>query len=781
MTNVAEILETMDYGPAPESAAPVEAWLDLHNRSFDLFINGAWVAPTGGKRIDSINPATGKTLASIAHASPEDVDTAVRAARAAQPVWAKLGGAGRARFIYALARLIQKHSRLFAVLETMDNGKPIRETRDIDVPLAARHFYHHAGWAQLLESEFPDHEAVGVIGQIVPWNFPFLIMAWKVAPALAAGNTIVLKPSKETSLSTLLFAHICEEAKIPAGVVNIITGPGAVGDVIVRHPDINKIAFTGSTEVGRGIIKAAAGTGKKLTMELGGKSPFVVFENADLDGAVEGAVDAIWFNQGQVCCAGSRLFVQESVADRFIAKLKARMETLRVGDPLDKVTDIGAIVSMTQRASVDKLVQQGVAEGAELFQPKAGCPDGCFYPPTLLTNVEPASTVAQEEIFGPVLVAMTFRTPAEAAQLSNNTKYGLAASIWSEDINVALDLAPKIKAGVVWVNCTNQFDAAVGFGGYRESGYGREGGREGLLDYLKPKAKPVPAAPAVESAPEITADEIDRTAKLYYGGKQARPDGGYSRAIKSPSGAFVGHVGEGNRKDIRNAVEAAAKAESWGTTTGHARAQILYYVAENLVQRSAEFATRIRAMTGASKSVAAREVEASVKRLFTYAAWADKYDGAVHNPPLRGVALAMNEPVGVIAIACPDEAPLLAFTSLWAPAVAMGNRVVIVPSEKHPLSATDFYQVLETSDVPGGVVNVVTGESSALALELAKHHAVDAIWYFGGLSKAIDEASADDIKQVWTQGRRDWLANGEGREFLRHATQVKNVWIPYGA
>jgi len=780
MTNVAEILETMEYGPAPESAAPVEAWLDLHNRSFDLYINGAWVAPTGGKRIDSINPATNEKLAAIAHAAPEDIDAAVKAARAAQPGWAKLGGAGRARYLYALARLIQKHSRLFAVLETMDNGKPIRETRDIDVPLAVRHFYHHAGWAQLLESEFPDYEPVGVIGQIVPWNFPFLIMAWKVAPALAAGNTIVLKPSRETSLSTLLFAHVCEEAKIPPGVVNIITGPGAVGDVIVRHPDVNKIAFTGSTEVGRGIIKAAAGTGKKLTMELGGKSPFVVFENADLDGAVEGAVDAIWFNQGQVCCAGSRLFVQESVADRFVAKLKARMETLRVGDPLDKATDVGAIVSMTQRASIDKLVQQGVAEGAQIFQ-TSRCPEGCFYPPTLLTNVEPASTVAQEEIFGPVLVAMTFRTPAEAAQLSNNTRYGLAASIWSEDINVALDLAPKIKCGVVWVNCTNQFDAAVGFGGYRESGYGREGGREGMLDYLKAKAKQVPAAPVSDAAPEIITDEIDRTAKLYIGGKQARPDGGYSRAIKGPGGAFVGHVGEGNRKDIRNAVEAAAKAESWGTTTGHARAQILYYVAENLVQRSGEFAARLRAMTGVSKAAAAKEVETSVKRLFTYAAWADKYDGAVHNPPIRGVTLAMNEPVGVIAIACPDEAPLLAFTSLWAPAVAMGNRVVIVPSEKHPLVATDFYQVLETSDVPGGVVNIVTGGRDGLALELAKHHAVDAIWYFGGLSAAIDDASADDIKQVWTQGPRDWLANGEGREFLRHATQVKNIWIPYGA
>ena len=784
MTSVAKILETMEYGPAPESSGPAEAWLEKHFRKFDLYIDGEWVPADA--HLDSFNPATGKKLASIAHASDADVDRAVKAARAAQPGWAKLGGHGRARYLYALARLIQKHSRLFAVVETMDNGKPIRETRDIDVPLTARHFYHHAGWAQLLESEFPDHEPLGVVGQIVPWNFPLLIMAWKIAPALAAGNTVVLKPSKETSLSALLFAEICMEARLPKGVVNILTGPGKMGDAIVRHPDVDKIAFTGSTEVGRGIRMATAGTGKKLTLELGGKSPFVVFEDADLDAAVEGAVDAIWFNQGQVCCAGSRLLVQESVSERFIGKLKARMETLRVGDPLDKATDIGAIVSMSQRASIDALVKQGLAEGAVLFQPKAGCPEGCYYPPTLLTNVEPASTVVQEEIFGPVLVAMNFRTPAEAAQLSNNTRYGLAASIWSENINVALDLAPKIKAGVVWVNCTNQFDAAVGFGGYRESGYGREGGREGMFAYLKLKGPKTSAAAPVAVSPEpaiAATDPIDRTAKMFIGGKQARPDGGYSRAIVSPAGEFLGHVGEGNRKDIRNAVEAAFKAESWANTTGHARAQILYYCAENLSVRAGEFAHRLRAMTGASKAAAAREVDMSIRRLFTYAAWADKYDGAVHNPPLRGVVLAMNEPVGVIGIACPDEAPLLAFTSLWAPAVAMGNRVVIVPSEKHPLAATDFYQVLETSDVPDGVVNIVTGARAALAQTLAEHRGVEAMWYFGPAEgcKKVEQASVDDIKQTWTEESLDWVAAGEGQAFLRRATQVKNVWIPYGA
>ena len=782
MSSVAQILKTMEYGPAPESDAAAQAWLDKYNRAFGLFINGEW-APGHGKPFDSINPATDKKLATLADATAADVDAAVKAARAAQPSWAKKGGAARARYLYALARLVQKHSRLFAVLETLDNGKPIRETRDIDIPLVARQFYHHAGWAQLLESEFPNHEPLGVVGQVIPWNFPLLMLAWKIAPALAAGNTVVLKPAEDTCLTALLFAEICNEAKLPKGVVNIVTGAGETGRAIVEHGDIDKIAFTGSTEVGRVIRLTTAGTGKKLTLELGGKSPFVVFDDADLDAAVEGAVDAIWFNQGQVCCAGSRLLVQESVEARFIEKLKARMETLRVGDPLDKVTDIGAIVSSKQRSQIAEKVERGVKEGAVLFQPKNACPKGCFYPPTLLTNVESASVLAQEEIFGPVLVAMSFRTPAEAAALANNTRYGLAASIWSEDINVALDLAPKIKAGVVWVNCTNQFDASAGFGGYRESGFGREGGREGMFEYLKPKApKAPPATPAPSTEPVLSEEGIiDRTAKLFIGGKQTRPDGGYSRAVFAPSGELLGQVGEGNRKDIRNAVEAAQKAESWSNTTGHARAQILYYVAENLSARSAEFVERIRAMTGTPKSIVAKGVEATVRRLFTYAAWADKYDGAVHNPPLRGVVLAMNEPLGV-GIAAPDEAPLLALTSLWAPAVAMGNRVVIVPSEKHPLAATDFYQVLETSDIPAGVINIVTGGRDELSKTLAEHRGVDAMWYFGVNGKAVEAASADDLKRTWIGSSRDWFdAAAEGREFLAKATQVKNVWIPYGA
>ncbi len=780
--NVRSAFETMDYGVAPEAAETADAWLKAHG-PFGFYIGGAWIA--AATHFDSINPATGAVLARIGEGRAGDVDAAVVAARAAQPAWAKLGGHGRARVLYALARLVQKHARLFAVLESMDNGKPIREARDIDIPLVARHFYHHAGWAQLIDSEFVGHEPLGVVGQIIPWNFPLLMLAWKVAPALAAGNTVVLKPAEDTSLTALLFAQICDEAGLPKGVLNIVTGGGETGRAVVEHPGIDKIAFTGSTEVGRLIRGATAGTGKKLTLELGGKSPFIVFDDADFDAVVEGAVDAIWFNQGQVCCAGSRLLVQESVAEKVYAKLRARMGTLRVGDPLDKNTDIGAIVSPKQRAQIDGLVRTGVAEGVTLFQTK-GCPDGCFYPPTLLTNVEPASTVAQVEIFGPVLVAMTFRTPAEAVQLANNTRYGLAASIWSENINVALDLAPKIKAGVVWINCTNQFDASSGFGGYRESGFGREGGREGIFEYLKRRSaarpsKPASAAPAAEVALQPA---IDRTAKLFIGGKQARPDGGYSRAVLSPSGTEIGLVGDGNRKDIRNAVEAAVRAEAWAAMSGHARAQILYYIAENLSARAEEFARRLRAMTGTS---GAREVEASIRRLFTYAAWADKFDGAVHDPPLRGVVLAMNEPLGTVGIACPDTAPLLGLVSLMAPAIAMGNRVVMIPSERHPLAATDFYQVLETSDLPAGVVNIVTGARDPLALVLAEHGNVEAVWYFGPAAGAakIEAASAADLKRTWCEDGESFAwhdaREAEGRHVLRQATQVKNIWIPYGA
>ncbi|MFL5807156.1 MAG: aldehyde dehydrogenase family protein, partial [Roseiflexaceae bacterium] len=461
VSHVAEIFETMAYGPAPESAKPAQEWLDAHDRRFGMFIDGAWTEPAEDRLFDSINPASGQPIAQITQASAAEVDAAVAAAWRAFEGWSRTPGHVRARYLYALARQIQKHARRLAVLETLDNGKPIRETRDIDIPLVARHFYHHAGWAQLMERALPGYAPVGVVGQIIPWNFPLLMLAWKIAPALAMGNTVVLKPAEWTSLTALAFAEICQAIDLPPGVVNIVTGDGAVGELIVKHPDIDKIAFTGSTEVGRIIRQATAGSGKVLSLELGGKSPFVVFDDADVDGVVEGVVDAIWFNQGQVCCAGSRLLAQEGLAPRLIAKLRARMEKLRLGDPLDKAIDIGAIVAPAQLERIQRLVAQGQAEGATMWQPSWACPtDGYFFPPTLFTDVAPAATIAQVEIFGPVLVTTTFRTPAEAVALANNTRFGLAASIWSEDINLALDIARQIKAGVVWINSTNLFDAA---------------------------------------------------------------------------------------------------------------------------------------------------------------------------------------------------------------------------------------------------------------------------------------------------------------------------------
>ncbi len=796
-STVSGIFESMEYGPAPESDKPALAWIAAHEASFGHFIGGAWTKPAKGARFDVIDPATSKVLAKVAQGSKSDVDAAVKAARKALPAWQKLNGHQRAKHLYALARTVQRNSRLLAVLESMDNGKSIRETRDIDIPLVARHFYHHAGWAQLLETEFPGYHGAGVVGQIIPWNFPLLMLAWKVAPALAAGCTAILKPAEFTPLTALAFAELAHEAGLPPGVLNILTGDGSTGAALVDHPDVDKLAFTGSTDVGRVIRKATAGSGKKLSLELGGKSPFIVFEDADLDSVVEGVVDAIWFNQGQVCCAGSRLLMQEGIADTLVAKLRARMEKLRVGSPLDKSIDMGAIVAPVQLERIRSLVDQGAKEGAQMWQPSWAVPkDGCFYPPTLFTNVAPSSTIAQVEIFGPVLVSMSFRTPEEAVALANNTPFGLAASIWSENINLALDVAPKVKAGVVWINCTNLFDAAAGFGGYRESGYGREGGREGMWEYLKPTEDRSPKtekstkhAVAVKSKSGAIGlrssdfGQIDRTPKLFIAGKQARPDSGYSIPIIGANGATAGEVGEGNRKDIRNAVEAARNAASaWARSTGHNRGQILYYIGENLSARSSEFSARIRELTGRDGKA---EVDASIARLFTYAAWADKWDGQVHQTPIRGVTLAMNEPVGVLGVAAPMEYPLLGFISSVIPAIATGNTVVAVPSEPHPLAVTDFYQVLETSDVPAGVVNIVTGRRDELAKVLAEHDDVDAIWYFGSSEgvKACELASVGNMKQTWCEtSGRDWTgaAQGEGREFLRHATQVKNIWIPYG-
>ena len=792
--SIAEKFVSMEYGPAPEDAKEAQAWLERHGHRFGNFINNQWQAPAAGAYFDTIDPSNGEKLAAVAQSSAADIDVAVQSARAALPKWRALTPHIRARYLYALARLVQKHSRLLSVLETMDNGKPIRESRDIDIPLVARHFYYHAGWAQLLEREFPEYEPCGVVGQIIPWNFPLLMLAWKIAPALATGNTVVLKPAEFTPLTALAFAELCQAVGLPAGAVNIVTGDGTTGEALVKHADVDKIAFTGSTEVGRAIRSATAASSKRLSLELGGKSPFIIFDDADLDSAVEGLVDGIWLNQGQVCCAGSRLLMQESIAQPLLVKIKDRMSTLRIGAPLDKAIDIGAIVAQVQLDRIHRLVSQGIAEGATCWQPEVALPArGFFYPPTLLSNVHPTSIVAQEEIFGPVLAAMTFRTPREAVELANNTVYGLAACVWSENINVALQVAAQLKAGVVWVNCTNLFDASCGFGGYRESGYGREGGREGLLEYLQPswfKNAPKlgePENPAVPKAEEKSSEQtpaIDRTIKLYVGGKQARPDSGYSMEVRSANGQLLGEASLGNRKDIRNAVEAARKAEAWAKVKAHNRAQVLYYCAENLAQRREEIIRKLAAAVGEMQAV--NELDLSIERIFSYAAWADKFDGAVHNPPFRNISIAMNEPVGTVGILCPREAPLLGFLSLVLPAIAVGNTVIAVPSENYPLITSDLYQVFDTSDLPGGVVNIVTGYPSQLLKVLAEHDDVDAVWSFGDEANAVaaKAMSVGNLKQVWTnEGRAiDWFNPkfAEGRWFLEHATQVKNIWIPYG-
>eukprot|EP01104_Vermistella_antarctica_P000578 TRINITY_DN10730_c0_g1_i1.p1 TRINITY_DN10730_c0_g1~~TRINITY_DN10730_c0_g1_i1.p1 ORF type:complete len:819 (-),score=226.07 TRINITY_DN10730_c0_g1_i1:124-2556(-) len=803
------LLTTLEYGPAPESPSAVNDWIKARDGKFGLFIGGEFVFPEGRAYTDSVSPSTGEVLGQVIEGDPTtDVDAAVTAARTAYGSWSALSGHKRAKHLYAIARHIQKHGRILAVLEALDNGKTIRETRDGDVPLAARHFYHHAGWAQLMDSdhELREQKALGVVAQVIPWNFPLLMLAWKIAPALAMGNTVVLKPAPTTCLTAILFAEICIAAGLPAGVVNIIPGGNDLGQALITHSDVDKVAFTGSTGVGRLLREVTAGSGKKLSLELGGKSPFLVFEDADLDAAVEGVVDAIWYNAGQVCCAGSRLLVQESVYDLFLAKLKTRMDHLRIGSCLDKCTDVGAINSERQLNTIKKYIDIAKAEGCSVYQSaKSIIPEvGFYYPPTLIHDVQTSHTVVVEEIFGPVVTMMPFRSPAEAVKLANNTAYGLASSVWSETLATCLDISFQIKAGVVWVNCHNRFDAAAGFGGYKESGFGREGGREGLFEYVKPKwqqsvrntftdeekaatfGNPTPPGPLAAGTGRIH-DSIDRTYKMYVGGRQARPDGNYQRSIKGASGAVVGEVGEANRKDVRNAVEAAhGAAGGWGKRAAHNRAQILYFVAENLDIRRDEFAKQIDAMTGCGAEKAKREVELSIERLFYWAAFADKCGGQVQETTLYGATVAIHEAVGVVGIACPDEYPLLGFVSLFAPAIVRGNTVVVVPSEKYPLSATDLYQVFETSDLPGGVINILTGSRDLIAMNLAKHMDVQSMWYFGSAigSYHMEKASACNLKRTFVNyGKgRDWADNsqGQGKEFLYHSVQVKNIWMPAG-
>ena len=785
MKDIVKNFRNIKYGPAPEDAKEVNKWIANLDKPNHLYINGKWVKSKSTKTIQSINPANNSKLFTLAVANKTDVNAAVLAAKKAHPKWSSLSPIRRSKYMYALARLIQKHSRFLAVLETIDNGKPIRETRDIDIPLVARHFYYHAGWAAKLNKQ--NLNPIGVVGQIIPWNFPLLMLSWKIAPAIACGNTVVLKPAEFTSLTALFFAEICQKAGIPNGVINIVTGDGTTGELITQHPDIKKIAFTGSTEVGKKIIQSTAVAEKKLTMELGGKSPFIVFEDADLDSAVEGVVDAIWFNQGQVCCAGSRLLVQESIEKKFIKKLKDRMEKLRIGNPLDKSIDIGAIVAPVQLKKIRQIVNKGKKEGSKLWQPSWACPkDGLFYPPSLFTNVSPASYIAQVEIFGPVLSSLSFRTPTEAVTIANNTPYGLAASIWSENINLALDIAPKIKAGVVWINSTNLFDASCGFGGYKESGFGREGGSEGIRAYTNiniPQKKKISSRNIKR---KINIPTIDQTPKLYIGGKQKRPDSGYSFPFYSHNNKFICDIGRSNRKDVRNSVEAASKAFS-NQLSNYNRSQILFYLAENLSQRKDTFIDLLINISGLNHIDAKKEFDLSCERIFYYASMADKFEGLIHNPPLRGLTMAVKEPIGVITSILDDNQPLLSLSTVMSSVFANGNTNIIVPSEKTALITTLMYQVFDTSDVPAGYINILTAKQNELNLPLAQHENIDGIWAFSENSitrSSIIKETAFNLKRFWcpTNNNIDWSSNSEEflLEFLHQGSQVKNIWIPYG-
>ena len=784
MNNIIKNFKNIKYGPAPEDDKDVLKWIKNLSSPNRIYINGKWTLSKSSKTLQAINPSTNSKLFKLVVSSKKDVDSAVIAANKAYPKWSKLSSYKRSQYLYALARLIQKHARFLSVLESIDNGKPIRETRDIDIPLVARHFYYHAGWAAKSKDSV---KSLGVVGQIIPWNFPLLMLAWKIAPAIACGNTVVLKPAEYTSLTAIFFAELCMKAKLPNGVINIVTGDGSTGQHITNHPLVKKIAFTGSTEVGKKIIASTSNTNKKLTMELGGKSPFIVFEDADLDSAVEGVVDAIWFNQGQVCCAGSRLLIQESIEKKFIKKLKQRMEKLRVGNPLDKSIDIGAIVAPVQLKKIDSLVKKGVKEGAKLWQPSWSCPkEGLFYPPSLFTNVMPASYIAQIEIFGPVLTSLTFRTPSEAVAIANNTPYGLAASIWSENINLALDVAPKVKAGVIWINSTNLFDAACGFGGFKESGFGREGGSEGIRAYTKINLPVVRGSKKTNNKIKISLPMIDRTPKLYIGGKQKRPDGGYSFPLNAVNNSFICDIAQANRKDVRDSVEIAAKSFAKQLSNFN-RSQILFYLAENLQQREKTFVDLLVALCGSSPVNASKEFSQSCERLFYYAAMADKFEGNVHNPPMRGLTLAMKEPLGVMTSILSDDSPLLNLVTVMGSVFSTGNTNIIVPGQKTSLIATELYQVLDTSDVPGGYVNILTAKENELNKTLSQHENIEGIWYFGADSAQRSEIvknTTSNIKRYWCPEEKhlDW-ANVSVEflnEFLYQSTQVKNIWIPYG-
>jgi len=844
-----------DYAPAPESAA-----IGRIRDRYQMYVGGRCVDGRGDD-VKTINPGTEEALASVSTASIADVDDAVAAARTAyEQTWSRMSGTERGKYLFRIARGIAERARELAVVETLDNGKPIKESRDVDIPTASAHFFYHAGWADKLQHAGfgPSPSSLGVAGQVIPWNFPLLMAAWKIAPALAAGNTVVIKPAETTPLSILVLAEIIADADLPPGVVNIITGDGDIGAALVNHRGIDKVAFTGSTEVGKQIQSSLAGTGRKITLELGGKAANIIFDDAPVDQAVEGIVNGIFFNQGHVCCAGSRLLVQESVADEVIEKLRARVATLRLGDPMDKNTDIGAINSATQLATIRSLTDAGDAEGASRWTSPCPVPDrGFFFPPTVFTDVSQSMRIAREEIFGPVLSVLTFRTPDEAVAKANNTPYGLSAGVWTEKGSRILGMASAMRAGVVWANTFNRFDPTAAFGGYKESGFGREGGRSGLSAYLdtddefvgeSPSAGTISAVTtsrrddrshrvrgtAVDTAPAGTADVsaeaatlavaerlseaealadavegvasvdtadtadattipgprvgVAKTYKLYIGGAFPRSESGRTYPVTDSSGAFAANAAQASRKDARDAVSAARKAfRGWSGATAYNRGQVIYRIAEMLEGRRAQFIDLLGGAAGAAGSAAARDVDLSIDRLVQFAGWTDKIAAVFGGAnPVAGPYFSFStpEPTGVVAAIGPQDDPLLGLVSVIAPIITSGNTIVAIANRSRPLPAITLAEVLATSDLPGGVVNILTGDPAEIAPHLAAHGDVNALDLTGSsasLRTELERAAAGTVKRVYAPSRVPDFTREPGTARMRAFLETKTVWHPTGA
>ena len=809
-----------DYAPAPESAA-----VGRVRDRYQMYVGGRFVDGRGDD-VTTINPGTEEALASVSTAGIADVDDAVAAARAAyEQSWSRISGAERGKYLYRIARGIAERARELAVIETLDNGKPIKESRDVDIPTASAHFFYYAGWADKLQHAGfgPSPRSLGVAGQVIPWNFPLLMAAWKIAPALAAGNTVVIKPAETTPLSILVLAEIIADADLPPGVVNIITGAGDIGAALVNHPGIDKVAFTGSTAVGKQIQASLAGTGRKVTLELGGKAANIVFDDAPVDQAVEGIVNGIFFNQGHVCCAGSRLLVQESVADEVIEKLRTRVATLRLGDPMDKNTDVGAINSATQLAAIRSLTDAGDAEGASRWTSPCPLPDrGFFFPPTVFTDVSQSMRIAREEIFGPVLSVLTFRTPDEAVAKANNTPYGLSAGVWTEKGSRILGMASAMQAGVVWANTFNRFDPTAAFGGYKESGFGREGGRAGLSAYLDTDDEFVSDSPfaGTTSAPEVrvpagragppvatpsddarseaeTADAattigprvgVVKTYKLYIGGAFPRSESGRTYPVVDSSGAFAANAAQSSRKDARDAVSAARKAfRGWSGATAYNRGQVIYRIAEMLEGRRAQFIELLGGAGGPAGSAAARDVDLAIDRLVQFAGWTDKIAAVFGGAnPVAGPYFSFStpEPTGVVAVIAPQHDPLLGLVSVIAPIITSGNSAVVIANRSRPLPAITLAEVLATSDLPGGVVNILTGDPAEIAPHLAAHGDVNALDLTGAsasLRVELERAAAGTVKRVYAPARVPDFSREAGTARMRAFLETKTVWHPTGA